>query len=393
MLYDYQTTKSNQCKEKLFNFNIAYINAPPRVGKTLIAIHTVESLGYNKCLVVTMKSALEGWGEALDKYSGTTLFKVVNFHQVHKIENTDFNVVIIDESHRYLSSFPKKSNLWKVVRKYTINKPIIFISATPNVESSAQLFHQLALSDFSPFKSYKNFYSWFKDYGIPNTIRLNSMVVNCYKKVKEKDVLDKIKHLFVYVSLKEVDMIAPIDKIHCVSLNKSTVNKINILRKEGGISLCLNNKIESIVSSTSAHEKIISLQIEGGTIIHNKENYLLDNEEKINYIKNNFSLDKIAIVYYFEGERIKLLKHFPNARLMQSTSNIEGVDLHQYDNIVVYSQSYSGSAYIQMRARQCNQKRKKDIFVNFLIVKNYESHRIYKKLLLKKNKSSLYKNL
>ena len=126
------------------------------------------------------------------------------------------------------------------------------------------------------------------------------------------------------------------------------------------------------------------LNRKGNPVLH-REYYVLDNNEKINYIKKTWGDVKgLVIYYYYKAEGLKLQKHFKHALILHSTSHAEGIDLHKYDTIVVYSQDWRTSKYSQRRARQANRAREKEIIVHYLVVAKGVSEQNY--ITVAKNK-------
>jgi len=125
--------------------------------------------------------------------------------------------------------------------------------------------------------------------------------------------------------------------------------------------------------------------LEGGVAKIEKQYLCLDNQEKIDYIKEHFhdSLD-LVIMYNYIAEKAKLEDSFVNARILQATSYAEGVDLSMHKNLVIYSQDFSTARHTQRRARQCNLKRDKPINVHYLLVKKAISEQVYKTVSLNK---------
>ena len=110
-------------------------------------------------LVITKKKALDGWHETLAKFKHLKSYTVTNYHQVKKY-GMDYDLVILDEAHNYLSAF--QSHLvcgTKSKLKLKVSQSYIFL-----------LMHKvhkaciISLSDWSPFKKVVK-YSWFKILG------------------------------------------------------------------------------------------------------------------------------------------------------------------------------------------------------------------------------------
>lgn len=76
------------------------------------------------------------------------------------MEQLDWDLIIIDEAHR-LGGYPKPPKNLKDIKKFKCDKHIL-LSGTPCPESWSQIYHQLAVSKFSPFAKYNNFYTFFR---------------------------------------------------------------------------------------------------------------------------------------------------------------------------------------------------------------------------------------
>jgi len=184
--YPHQVRLAKRAYSILSEHMIVYLSMEERTGKTLTAILTLEHSRLNRVLVVTKKQALAGWLETLEAFKPKTGFTVTNYHQVSKFNPEDFDVVILDEAHNYISGFPKKSKLADSVARVTKGKPIIFMSATPYAQGAHLLYHQFFMSSWSPFAKWKTGYSWFRAFGIPDTVYLAGRQVESYRKAELK---------------------------------------------------------------------------------------------------------------------------------------------------------------------------------------------------------------
>ena len=144
---------------------LAYLSWKERTGKTLTALITVENSYAKSCLIITKKKAIDGWNETLGKWSHKKKFMVINYESVHKLSPDDYDFIVLDESHHAISSTGRPSKTWKTVKQFTKGKPILYLSATPYAEHLGLVFHQLKLSDWTPFKA-RNFYDWFYGYHV-----------------------------------------------------------------------------------------------------------------------------------------------------------------------------------------------------------------------------------
>ena len=193
---------------------------------------------------------------------------------------------------------------------------------------------------------------------------------------------DEVKHLFITYTRRELGFEhEPNDIIHYVNLDNNTKLLYRRLEK---------HKVIDIYGDTILADTPMSLltrlhQLEGGTIKYKEENYILENTEKIEYIKSTFGDTKdIVVFYHYINELEKLKQHFKNATILQATSFAEGVDLSMYKTLVIYSMDFSTARYTQRRARQCNMKRGEPIDVHFILVKDGISEQVYKTVAINK---------
>ncbi len=380
--YAYQEELSDEALEILRENAIVYLAMEERTGKTLTAILTVEKSKAESCLVITKKKALTGWTDALESFDATKHYTVVNYHQAYKHAQGKFDVIILDESHNYISSFPKPGKIHKELEPICKGKPIIYISATPHAQGPQMLFHQFKLSSFSPWYRYRNFYEWFRMYGKPYTKEINGIKVPQYDRCHEQMILDCVSDLFITKTRKELDFEhEPEDKLHYIEMGEAFRKVYNHLVKHELVNLSVGELVCDSKSKlrTSLH------QLEGGTMKIGEERHVLPNTEKIDFIKEHFGDRKdVVIMYNFKAEETKLRLHFKHALLLQATSYAEGVDLHEYSDLIIYSQDYSTARHTQRRARQCNKKRASPITVHYLLVKKAISEQVYKTVSVNK---------
>lgn len=125
--------------------------------------------------------------------------------------------------------------------------------------------------------------------------------------------------------------------------------------------------------------------LEGGCAKDEDSYIVLDQADKARAIFDDFgdSVD-LVIMYQYKAELTKLQAIFKKARLLQSTSYAEGVDLSSYATLVVYSMDFSSARHAQRRARQANMHREDPIIVHFYLVKGGISEQVYKTVALNK---------
>lgn len=393
--WTHQVELAEQGYEILKKNAICYLAMEERTGKSLTAILIAEQAKVIKVLIVTKKKALPDWQKLLNEYDCTKYYKAVNYHQVKNLDDKDWDLIILDEAHNYISAFPKKSKIWVELRYLTKEKPIIYLSATPHAQSRGQLYHQLALSDWSPWRGCHDYNAWHNIYGEPYTKWINSRSIDMWDRVDDKRIQAVTQHLFITKTRKELNFVhEPVDKLHYVSLTDETKKLYNQILKD---KVYLVDKYE-IVCDTVMKLRTSLHQLEGGvaktsipSINRNgtpvlKDIYLqLSNDEKIQYIKEHWGdTTNIVIMYNYIAEGEKLAKAFKHARILQATSNAEGIDLHKVDNLIIYSQDFSTARHTQRRARQANLYRTDPITVHFLLVKKGISEEVYNTVSINK---------
>lgn len=381
--YPHQIQIASDAEAILRQYGLVYLAAEERTGKTLAAILLAESVPGNSVLVITKKKALDGWHDTLKAYKGTKKsYTVTNYHQAYKEDPGAYQLIILDEAHNYISSFPKHGKIWKELKPLCAKKPLIYISATPYAQGPQQLYGQLSLSSYSPWAKHKNFYAWFRLYGKPYDLKINGVPIRQYDKCDRELILGTCEHLFVTATRKELGFeYEPEDKIHWIQLNQNTKAVYNELLEHELVEL----SVGLLVCDTKSKMRTSLHQLEGGTIKIEDDRFVLANEEKIEYVKRHWGdSSDVVIMYNYIAEKDKLEQAFKKARILQATSFAEGVDLHKYSHLIIYSQDFSTARHTQRRARQANKNRDTPIVVHYLLVKRAISHQVYKTVSVNK---------
>lgn len=375
--YKHQVEGAAKAFEILKTYGLVYFVWEERTGKTLTSILTCEhSDVVTDVFVITSKKAIPGWLATIKAYKSRINFTVVNFEQVHKYDSSKCQIVIIDEAHVCYGKAPVPGQKWSAALAHTRGKYLIYLSATPAAQGSYKLFNQLKLCSWGPWEQYRDFYAWFRDYGIPRERAMGSIRFMEYTRVKEDLVRRDLEHLMLSCSRKELGFeFEPEDQIIEVELDESTKKLYREMEETSGIEV----EDELVVADTPSSLMLKLHQIEGGTIKGGEKSYVLPNKEKIDAILDRFGdSENLVIFYHYRQEEVKLKQYFKKAKILQGTSYAEGVDLSMYDHLVIYSMNFSTSKYTQRRARQANAKRDKPIIVYFLNVKGAISSQVYK---------------
>jgi len=396
----------------------AYLAGKPRSGKTYTAILTAEkSDKIDTVLVLTKKKAIPGWMKFIE---GNNRLKhkyiVINYEQVSKRFTElkgKFQLVIIDESHN-LGALPKMSKRTVDIAKLCANVPHLHLSGTAIVETPLSIFNQMKVSKFRPFNEFKNFYEFFREYGIPESIYVAGREVKQYKKAKLDLLMPLIDEFTIYMSQEDAGIdknVQAIDKVHYIDLPKDIKKLYNTLQKDriievlaykctncdsivnfdvewdgdivGYCSKCKANKVVYEDSYEYVADSVMKLrvglhQLEGGTLKIDNSTTVTLHDAKLNYIKKTFDLTKkIGIMCHFKAEQDLIKTYLPNVEVYSSNAHSEGVDLSHLDTFIIYSNDYSGSKFIQRRERIINIEGSNTLEVHHLLVKNAISDQVY----------------
>jgi superfamily II DNA or RNA helicase len=361
---------------------IVYLAMEERVGKTIPSIMIAEMCSnVNSVLVATKKKAVEDWRKLLRQFPHTKKYNVTNYHQLHKFGRP--GLLILDEAHNYISGYPEQSAMHRNIQENISPQiPIIYLSATPHAQGYQMLYHQFALSSWSPWRRYKDFYSWFKVYGIPDHAWFNDRQVPVYTTTKEEQIKAETDHLFITKTRKAAGFRhEPVDQLHYIQLSSSTKSMYNELMKHRFLTL---GKYE-LVCDTPMKFRTALHMLEGGVAKIDNTYLVLSNDEKIQYILNTWGdTEDIVIFYHYIAEGTKLRKVFKKATILQGVSYAEGIDLTHKDTIIVYSQNFSTAKHTQRRARQASMHRDKPITVHFLLVRKAVSEQVYEAVAINK---------
>jgi hypothetical protein len=365
--------------------------------------------------VLTKKAAISGW----EKFTvGNTTLKhkyyITNYEQSHKLKASDYDLVIIDESHN-LGTLAKPSLRIKTIRKLCWNLPHIHLSGTAIVESPCGIYHQMAISKYTPFK-HKNFYDFHREFGEPYYIKAAGREINQYDKAKDT-LLPVINQFTIYMTQEDAGIdknVQATDEVHYVELKDSTKKIYNELQEHNiirvgqnilaglkcpicGLHLHVNEPEEKCPSCGFNYnyqlvcDSVMKLRtslhmLESGIAKFEDEYIELGNTEKIDYILKTFGdTEDTGIMCHFVGERRLLEKKFKKAKIYSSSAHAEGVDLSHLKNFIILSSDYSGSKFIQRRDRIVNVNGSNTTTVHHILVKGAISEQVYKKVSKKED--------
>jgi len=370
----HQRRAGRKLKAKLLKYGIAILAGEVRSGKSLAVIHACNIIGVNNVLTVSKKGALKG----IKKVTPNT-YIVTNYHQVKNLDIKEYELIWLDEFHRYISNAGKKrSPIWKDLLPLCYYTPIIFSSGTPTPETYASIYSPLALSCKSPFAHYKNYTQWHKDYGEPykkvigydeNKRKVKTAIG--WDKGQTNKIKKAIEHLVVNITQEEAGhKYFAKDKLHHIPLSHRQQRIYDVLDSDKMYELPDDYTILTDTAGKLLQKKH---QISGGFV-----NVVDDFDEsktkvhkfnripKVQYILDNFDIENTIILAYYIPEQEYLSSIFPNVGSLGKNS--DGVDFSDYEHMVIYSFGFHAVTYEQVRARQMNfETRDSEIIVHFLI--------------------------
>jgi len=375
----YSPLIQNLIKDK----GLAIVHAPERSGKTLMTIDAIANLPFSRVLIITKKKAISGWKDDLKLYNDNFQsinrieIEVINYESLHKVTIKP-ELIIIDEFHYSISSFPKTPAKAKMIRDNWLDVPKIYISATPAPESGSQWFYPMWLCSHHPFSKYKNFYEWSYEYVDVRLVDYGHGTVKDYSHAKVNEVMQYIRPYLIQIPIEEINIkfrpeIVPV----YIDLEPRTIALIEKLKRDRILG-------RTFIADTPV--KLINgmYQLECGCLKVDDVYHDLGNREHIDYIKSNFGDNEdVAIMTRWIGERKIMQREFKKALILSSHSHAEGVELSHVEHLIISSLDYSTARYQQRNARQASIRRKTPIKVHVLMSKDQVSEAVYKTVALK----------
>ena len=398
MLRDYQIEISDNAAQILKEKKIVYLAMQVRTGKTLTSLAAAYKYGASKVLFVTKKKAISDIIDQFHQAGFDIEIKVVNYESLHKYDG-NYDLIILDEAHG-LGAFPMASLRAKEVKRIAEKKPIIYLSGTPTPESYSQLYHQLYVSSFSPYKKYKNFYQWAKDFVHVKQKFYFNRAVNDYSNAKEKEIKEIIEPYMITFTQEEAGFDSFVDEsVLYVKMDEAVYKLADYMRKH---KIAKNKEGEVILGDTEVKLMMKLHQIYSGTVIVDEPAGLhkIIDYTKAEFIKQHFKGKKIAVFYKFKAEYMALLwafdkkvtfdaEQFNNSDdlvfVSQIVSGREGLNLSSADALVFYNIDFSAVSYWQSRARIQTKDRTKESKIYYVFAEKGIEDKIYKAVMDKKD--------
>ena len=370
-LRDYQVNGARQGCDILKKYKILYMAWSVRTGKSATSMEVARLFGAKNVLFLTKKKAISSIRSDYDEFGFSEHFDIciLNNESLHKLENhRQYDLIIMDEAHRH-GSFPKPSKGAKQFKDMFYDKPVVMLSGTPSPESFSQMYHQMWVSSYSPWRMYSTFYKWANDYVTPEQKRIGAFMYNDYSKGKEDKIMADVAHLMITYTQEQAGFKSTIDEeiVH-VKMKPHTYAIMNQLFSDRVV----EGKEEVILGDTAAKLMQKVHQLCGGTIKFESGTSMVLDTTKAEYIKNRFHDKKIGAFYVFKEELIALksvflddlttdLDEFNTGKYkviaLQTVSGREGISLRNADYLVFYNIMHSAVSYWQARDRMTTMDR------------------------------------
>lgn len=382
---DYQESSAQEYRLVLLRQKLLYMAWEVRTGKTATALRTAQLLqgeqpnNQFKVLFITKKTAIGSINRDYEDFGMRFKFVCINYESNHKIDMREierFDVVIIDEAHK-LGMYPKPTKYWTELKGFIDEHTyVILLSGTPAAESQSQLFHQLTISPHSPWRDYKNFYSWAREFVTVKQVNHGAGMVNDYSVAKTELVQPHLDGVMFIKTQKECKIFNQTVKENVLWVKMSTVTESMVARLLRDRVIVGKDPTKTIVADTSVKLQQKLHQLCSGTIKFDvnddgeQESMTIDNSKAI-AIQKKFKGKQIAILYQFIQEGVMLEETFPNFTrdweeferdpsrpfLGQIRSKREGISLWKADALIYFNIDFSAVSYLQGRDRLTKQER------------------------------------
>ena len=393
----YQTNIADLAADIIRKHGLVYLAMQVRTGKTVTALLTAQKLNPETVLFVTKKKVIDGILADHKALSVPFDIIVTNYEQLHNVKHS-FDIAICDEAH-CLGQMPKPAKKVKILKDLCKGKPIIYLSGTPTPESYSQLFHQLFISSFSPFRNYVNFYKWAHDYVDIRQKHFKGLRINDYSKANQTKIKQMTDHLIIPFTQEQAGFISEVEEIIVyIPMQASTYHLADKLKKD---KVFIGKEKNVILADTEVALLTKLHQIFTGTVIDENEDGIIFDRSKVYWIKENFKGKKIAIFYKYKAEATMLSLTFGSDRITydpkafaesdnlifisQISSGREGINLSTAEALIMLNIDFSAVSYFQARARLQSKDRSDAAKVYWLFAEKGIESKIYNAVSNKKD--------
>lgn len=392
---DYQFDIIRKGTEILTKSGFVYLAMEVRTGKTLTSLGIAEKICSSNVLFLTKKKAIGSIQKDYELLNPPYHLTVTNYESLHKIEDTDWDLIVCDEAHS-MGAFAKPSKR-AVQVKDLINLTkanVILLSGTPTPESYSQMYHQVYGIPNNPFKEFKTFYKFCSKFVVVKTKMINGLVMNDYSNGMYT-ILEEMEPFMINYTQAEAGFIAEtIEEVFEVELKESTYKLIKKLSRD----LIVQGKEEVILGDTPVKLMSKMHQLYSGTVKFESGKSMVIDTTKAEFIKSQWMGCQIGIFYKFK-EELEALKQVFGDELttelsvfedtykniaLQIVSGREGISLKKAEYLVYYNIDFSATSYWQSKDRMTTKDRpKNEVF--WIFSKGGIEEQIYKAVTKKKD--------
>jgi len=360
---EYQVEIINTAQTVLLANRFVYLSMEVRTGKTLTALGVAEKLGINNLLFVTKKKAIGSIEADYKKLMPNYQITVINYESLHKVEG-EFDFMVLDEAHT-MGAYPKPSKRTKLVKQIiqSQNPYVVLMSGTPTPESFSQMYHQVYGCHLNPFREYKTFYKFAKEYVNVTQRIINSFHINNYDDGKP-GILEEMKPYMISYTQKEAGFKSEIkEHVLKVEMSELTYDWVKKMRED---KLIEGKKTDEVILGDTEVKKMSKIhQLFSGTVKMESGKSMVTDLSKAKFIRTEFKNKKIGVFYKFKAEYDALKQVYGDdltteliefnetdkSIALQIVSGREGISLKEADCLVYYNIDFSALSYWQSRDR------------------------------------------
>lgn len=392
---DYQIDIIKRGTEIIKEFGFVYLAMEVRCGKTLTSLGIAELICSSNVLFLTKKKAISSIEKDYELLNPPYHLTVTNYENLHKIDRTDWDLIVLDEAHS-CSAFGKPSKravqVKDLIAKTKAN--VILLSGTPTPESYSQMYHQVYGIPKNPFKEFANFYKFCNTFVKVKTKMINGLVIKDYSEGLDTIVEAMAPFTINYTQQEAGFMAETTEEVFEVELKQSTYDLIKRLKRD----LIIEGKEEVILGDTPVKLMSKIHQLYSGTVKFESGKSMVIDTTKAEFIKEQWLGCKIGIFYKFKEELVALQQVFGDelttdldefnstfkSIALQIVSGREGISLKKAEYLVYYNIDFSATSYWQSKDRMTTKDRLENQ-VFWIFAKDGIEHDIYKAVTKKKS--------
>lgn len=392
---DYQHDIIRKGTDILTKSGFVYLAMEVRTGKTLTSLGIAERINSSNILFLTKKKAISSIQKDYELLNPPYHLTVTNYESLHKIENTDLDLIVCDEAHS-MGAFAKPSKRAAQVRELiNLTKAnVILLSGTPTPESYSQMYHQVYGIPKNPFKEFSNFYKFCNNFVKIKTKMINGLIIKDYSEGLDTIVEAMAPFTINYTQQEAGFVTETTEEIFEVELKESTYKLINNLKRD----LVVQGKEEVVLGDTPVKLMSKIHQLYSGTIKFESGKSMVIDTTKAEFIKEQWMGCQIGIFYKFKEELVALQQVFGDELTtdldefnstfkciaLQIVSGREGISLKKAEYLVYYNIDFSATSYWQSKDRMTTKERLENQ-VFWIFAKGGIEYDIYKAVTKKKN--------